>query len=507
MDDTPDLGHLLEPISGRHCAPDEARERIACRARLFIEAGAGPGSVVFLHAANCIEFFIDLCALWRLGACAAPIDARLTAFELARLAEAARPVASVWQELPPEPLRSALADRGVRLLSTLDEPASATLLPGAGAADHDQAALLMFTSGTTGDPKGVLHSHAALRARWARLRASLDPRSFERTLCVVPTCFSFGLGAALLPWLHGQTVLLLPPFRQDLNVRLGELCDAHEATCVAAVPAQWRIATRMSRPPQRGSLRLVASGTAPMTAALAAPVMRWARAPVADIYGMTETGWIAASLFEPEGSSSDDASRPLGLEVLILPHGLTDLGVDAASACAVDEIGHVWLRSDSLLSGYLRRDDLTREALRDGWFCTGDLGCLDVGGRLHLHGRHKELINVGGSKIYPADLDAVAAAHPLVEDACAFAVEDPLLGEAPALALVLREPGAAGCSQVLALLSTRLAEHQLPRRWYLLDAVPRNARGKPDRAATARACASLPSIDTRQLRKGSIIAA
>lgn len=504
------IGPLIEPVSGRQLDPRAIRAAVAQRAAALAAAGVDRGTVVLLHYGNCIEFFVDLLALWRLGACAAPVDPRLTAHEVGAVAAVALPRVSLWLAAPPQPVIAALAAHGVRCSVTTDATTltanrTAAAVAGDGP-DPARPAIVLFTSGTTGRPKAVVHTHGALQARWRRKRAALGLERFMRTLCAVPTQYSFGLGVSLFPWLAGATLLLLPPFRQDLLVKLGDLCDQHDVTCVAAVPAVWRIVTRMARPPQ-APLQLAASGTAPLPSTLREGLVRWARAPAADIYGLTETGWIAAQTVSPSDAAGADAQlagtcvgRPLGVEVAILSQPPDDAVLDFDRRSAIGEHGHVYVRSDSLMTGYLGQPDATRAVLRDGWFCTGDLGSVDADGRLWLHGRYKELINVGGTKVYPHDVDALLLSHPAVQDACTFAVDDPLLGEAAAVALVLDDSDADTVASVVDFVRARLAEHQLPRRWYLADRIGRTARGKLDRAGTARACAASRPLDLRALR-------
>lgn len=506
-----DIGSLIEPISGRRADPAELRLRVAERAEDLEAAGIGRGSAVFVHFGNCIDFYVEILALWRIGASAAPIDPRLTAHEVRQCALVARPQAAVWLAAPPDDVASVLSELGASILVLESRSGSRARAAARPDAELDQSlpAILLFTSGTTGQPKAVVHTHGALRARWRRKREALGTAAFERTMCVVPTQYSFGLGVTLFPWLNGGTLLLLPPFRQDVLVKLGELCDEHSATCVAAVPAVWRIVTRLARPPSAGRLRIATSGTSPLPTALRQAVARWAQAPAADIYGMTETGWIAASIDGDGGSSEADAlsgtcvGRPLGLEVAILPQPPDTPVLDFGARCQAGERGHVYVRTDSLMQGYLDRPVESAAVLRGGWFCTGDLGSLDAQGRLHLHGRHKEMINVGGSKLYPQDLDALLLSHPAVQDACTFAVDDPLLGESAAVALVIAPQDEALVASVLSFVVERLAEHQIPRRWHLVEAVGRTARGKLDRAATARACAGRRPLDFKALRAAS----
>ncbi len=149
----------------------------------------------------------------------------------------------------------------------------------------DDDALILFTSGTTGQPKGVVHTHRSLRARWTSLRDHLGLGPYRRTLCLLPTHFGHGLICnCLFPWLSGCELFIQPPFRPELLAQLGAVVDEHEITFMSSVPAVWRIAERLAKPPQAGSLERVFVGSAPLTAQLCDPfrqVTRWNLAALA----------------------------------------------------------------------------------------------------------------------------------------------------------------------------------------------------------------------------------
>jgi acyl-CoA synthetase (AMP-forming)/AMP-acid ligase II len=149
------------------------------------------------------------------------------------------------------------------------------------------------------------------------------------------------------------------------------------------------------------------------------------------------------------------------------------------------------------MRGYLGREDLTRGVVRDGWFSTGDIGVLDGRGLLYLRGREREEINKGGMKVYPGDIDAVVERFAQTVDVCAFGIEDSLYGEDVGVAVVLRARDGAAVRGLLDWTRRHLAKHQMPRRWYLLEEIPRTSRGKVNRSAVARHCAGLKPLDTR----------
>lgn len=497
------LGTLLEPLTGRRLDESQARRQAAGRAAFMARQGLRRGDRVLLHYGNRNEFFVDILALWQLGACPVPVDPRLTAFEIGRIAAAVKPALSVWDGLPAAEICAALAAHAVPLAGIDDVAPPAPLSPLL--PRLDDPALLLFTSGTTGEPKGVVHTHRSLRARWTHQFERFGAAPFAVTLCALPSQFAWGLvGHALYTWLTGGTLLLLPPYRQDLMLQLGTLCDEHQVSCLPTVPTLWRLASRMARPPQRGSLRLVTCGTGPLAPALWRAAAQWSAAPVFNIYGITETGWLAGtSLDELEGEELL-VGDPWGAVIRVLDSADAAQGPQIHRRCAPGESGHVWVQTPALMAGYFGRDDLTAQVAAGGWFCTGDLGALDARGRLVLRGRHKEMINVGGAKVYPADVDAAIAAAADVEDVCTFALEDAAQGETVAVALALRGDLAAditALARVYADTACRLPAHQMPRRWFVLDRVPRTARGKLDRSAVAAACRDRPGVDQRALER------
>ena len=292
---------------------------------------------VFLHHGNTLEFFVDLLAVWELGGCAIPIDGRLTAFEVETLAGAAKPRFSVWKDEPESGLSVSLAALGVTVLTSWDEKivsrTSQSNQRGAGLMLDDEA-LILFTSGTTGKPKGVVHTHRSLRARWMSLRQSLGLDSYRRTLCLLPTHFGHGLICnCLFPWLSGQHLFVGPPFRPDVVMRLGATLDQHEITFMSSVPPVWKLALKTTKPPQSRTLKRIFCGSAPLSAALWKSVQEWSGIQqVFNAYGITETGsWMAGTTvpdFSPEDGLIGEA---WGGVISVLKSKSTDIAPDSRS--------------------------------------------------------------------------------------------------------------------------------------------------------------------------------
>jgi acyl-CoA synthetase (AMP-forming)/AMP-acid ligase II len=495
------FGSLTEPLTDKHWDREAVRQRYRQRLAFYARRGLAPADRVFLHYGNTPEFLVDLVAIWGLGGCAIPIDSRLTPFEIETLARVAAPRFSLWPAAPDTALATTLSGIGAEVVDA--SQAEAEPVPGqvpAPSVSLDQDALILFTSGTTGQPKGVVHTHRSLRARWMALRQSLGLAAFRRTLCLLPTHFGHGLICnCLFPWLSGEHLFIVPPFKPDLILQLGALLDEHRITFLSSVPTVWRLALKTAAPPRTASLQRVFCGSAPLSAHLWAEIRRWTGArEVWNAYGITETGsWLAGTSvagFTPEDGLVGEA---WGGVVKILRSADPAMALGAAEECAPGESGHVWVNTPALMRGYLGRDDLTAEVVAAGWFRTGDIGLLDERGWLYLRGREREEINKGGMKVYPADIDAVVERFEHTVDVCTFAVEDALLGEDVGVAVVLRGADAAMLRHLHDWTAQHLARHQMPRRWYLVDEIPRTSRGKINRSAVAARCAGLQPVDVR----------
>lgn len=503
MMSTLQIGPLSEPLTGRSWSPDEIRARVAARRSAYLQGGLKAQDRVFLHCGNTLEFFVELLAIWSLRGCAVPVDVRLTAFELGTLAESASPVLSVWSSAPPDDAVAAITAGGARVVA-LDEA------PGPGTTDAgpprgpvlDDDALILFTSGTTGDPKGVVHTHRSLQARWVSLSMALDRSDFERTLCLLPTHFGHGLICnCLFPWLSGNELHVLPPFRADMLMKLGGLIDDHGITFLSSVPPVWRLALKTAKPPAGGSLRQVFCGSAPLTGALWRQVQDWTgTAKVLNAYGITETAsWLAGTTIPDLVPEDGLIGNMWGGSVAVLKAGETGGTTPDVEACATGESGYVWVNTPALMRGYFKRQDLTDLVVNGGWFSTGDIGYLDDRNRLYLRGREREEINKGGMKLFPNDVDSVVERFAGVRDVCTFGFDDALYGENIGMALVMDSATTPELQGLQEWMADHLAAHQLPVRWYLLDEIPRTSRGKINRASVAESCRSLSPVDPKRL--------
>ena len=489
------VGALAEPISGRRWAEADVVQEVARRTARFQCQGLAAGDRVFLLFGNRLEFFAELLAIWRLGACAVPVDARLTAFEVSTLIAAASPRLAVVDEATDAAVIAVLSAAGVAAVDTRETGSQEATV---GLSRLDDDALILFTSGSTGAPKGVIHTHRSLRARWLSLRDHLGVAAFARSLCLLPTHFGHGLICnSLFPWLAGQDLYITPPFRADILMRLGALVDEHGITFMSSVPSLWRLALKMSRPPQGRTLQRIHCGSAPLSAAVWEDIRAWTGTrQVCNAYGITETGSWVAGLSNADTPAEDGLiGGGWGALIRILSTSDTSVPLDGSLECAVGDAGFVWLNTPALMKGYFQRDDLTRQAVVDGWFLTGDIGFLDDRGRLVLRGRERDEINRGGMKIYPGDVDAVVERFPGVTDVCTFALDDEMYGQAVGIAVVLNARDDATIRALYRWMTEHLAAHKMPGRWWLVDEIPRTTRDKINRDEVKSACVNEPGLE------------
>jgi acyl-CoA synthetase (AMP-forming)/AMP-acid ligase II len=501
------VGNLIEPLTDRRWELPQIIQQLGLRIAYYQSYGMGVGDRVFIHYGNRIEFFVDILAIWSLGGCVIPIDTRLTPFEVETLAQAAMPRFSLWQEPPDSTIAGRLTALGLQVLDTTESQSHRAMDAAISPVRHllhlDSDALILFTSGTTGQPKGVVHTHRSLRARWISLQQSLGLEVYRRTLCLLPTHFGHGLICnCLFPWLSGQDLYIVPPFKTDLILQLGALLDQHQITFMSSVPSVWRLALKLAKPPQAKTLERVFCGSAPLSAYFWQEIQEWTGTQaVWNSYGITETGsWVAGTNL-PDFTPEDGLiGRPWGAIVKILKLASTDIPPYLQDECAPGEAGYIWLNTPALMKGYFNRDDLTQQVVSQGWFMTGDIGLVDEQDRLYLRGREREEINKGGMKVYPGDVDAVVEQVEGVMDVCCFGyADDPLYGQNVGIAVVLQETTPEALRHLYDWSKQRLAKHQLPVRWYLLKSIPRTSRGKVNRVNVAEVCAGLAPVDWRNL--------
>lgn len=438
----------------------------------------GPGDRVAIALPKSAAGFVLFLGILRNGSVAVVLNANLPRDVLTRMVTASDAKLFLhdpdFDPLPDLPCPSATLskDNGGSFGASLDtaDPDShvAPQLP-------DKApALILFTSGTTGNPKGVLHSVKGIFDNMKALRQNWDLTVDDTLLHVLPISHAHGLVIAPLPVLiGGGRILWLDEFEPRRT-----LAHLPDATCFMGVPFHYRqlLDSRAFDKQALGSIRLFVSGSAPLGDALAQEFADRSGRQIVQRYAMTETMIITVN--------PHDAVRPGSVGRVL--QGLAARIVDPATRAPLPggEIGELEISGPSVFLEYINAPQANAESkTADGFFKTGDLGYLDDDGYLHLRGRARDVVIYCGMNVYPSDVESAIDTLDGVAEACVFGIPQPQTGEAVMAAVVARPDVKLDPALLRRDLIGKLAPYQLPKRILLIDAIPRNAMGKPDRKA------------------------
>jgi acyl-CoA synthetase (AMP-forming)/AMP-acid ligase II len=464
----PENAGLIDVRSGKRYSRDAIWQAVCARATLLVASGIERGDTVVVGQPEGAAFILDVFAAWAAGAAAVAVNPKLTPDEQRRVL--ASTGAKLW--LGPVACDTPLS---------LDEAAQPGLGVLAGRAlGLDVPALMLMTSGTTGTPKGVVHSLRSLSTRLALNIDAIGRADLARTLNVLPAFFGHGLIGNCLTALAagGELHVWTNPDIAELR-GLSEFIDREQITFMSSVPSFWKIAMRMSEGPKRPLAR-VHVGSAPLSLQFWGEISRWVGTKrVFNMYGMTETAnWIGGASLEDQGAGDGLVGRAWGGSFGVL-------GEDGEVRTRGG--GEVVLNSPSIMLGFYGMADKTAEVFHGSWFKTGDIGEIDAEGRLFLVGRIKNEINRGGIKVPAEEIDMLLERHPDIAEACAFGLPDPVSGEAVAVAIVMR-PGALGTDEAIKeWCRQHIRAEAVPSRIFRLAEIPRNERGKIVRSVVREA--------------------
>jgi O-succinylbenzoic acid--CoA ligase len=438
------------------------------------QCGIGPGDHVGLLLRNRPEFVMLFYALMRLGAVAVPMDVRLQGPEIGHVVADA----GLRLLLHDAGLEARLPAAGVPVLAV---PDGAPLLPGASAAAappphavaEEDRALILYTSGTTGRPKGAVITHLNIVHSCLHHAGNLGLAEDDRSLVAVPLSHVTGLVCGVVaPLWTGGALVLLPHFKAREFLAAAA---AWRTTYTIMVPAMYNLCLRVEEfaAHDLSAWRIGHYGGSPMPeATVTALAERLPGLTLVSGYGATETCSPAAMTPVGLGRQPRDAvGMPLPCaEVVIVD---PESGVEVPAG----ESGEIWVRGPMVAQGYWRNPEATAASFIGGFWRSGDIGRLDAEGHLHLHDRLKDVINRGGYKIYSAEVEGVLAGFPGLVEAATVGRPDPVLGErvhafVSVSAPVTEEALAAFCA-------ARLGDYKVPESWTITTSpLPRNSTGK-----------------------------
>lgn len=479
----------------------------ACAARLRA-AGVGHGDVVALAFPNSIEFVVLFMAVMRARGVAAPLNAAYTAEEfefylgdsksklllLPAEGNTAAETAAAKIGLPVATCRFSILSEGTGSVEFVSESPGFDLdlgLIDKGETDieaelssdiHDDMALFLHTSGTTSRPKGVPLTQLNLATSTLHIKETYEFSTSDATVITLPLFHVHGLVAGLLSSLISGASVVLPAAGRFSASTFWTDMRTHGATWYTAVPTihQILLERHATKPEdQYPELRFIRSCSASLAPIVLERLESAFGAPVLEAYAMTEASHQMTSNPLPHsgGRKAGSVGKATGIELTILDEN----GVPQSKGCT----GEVCIRGANVTKGYQNNPEANESAFQFGWFHTGDLGYLDEEGYLFLKGRIKELINRGGEKISPFEVDAVLLSHPAVAQAVAFAVPDEKYGEEVNAAVVPVEGVSVMEEDVISTCKKNLAAFKVPKRVFVTDSLPKTASGKIQRRVMA----------------------
>jgi acyl-CoA synthetase (AMP-forming)/AMP-acid ligase II len=462
--------------------------------------GLKQGDAVALVSDNSVEFVVSLFAITSLGGRVAPLNPALTLPEFSTRLSALSPYGVIVPRHLVNKLRFAksvvkniscwimdVVGSGTSSSVSIDEigstPREVPTSEPHTSIGGDEVAFLVFTGGTTGAPKLVPWTHSNIAASIEGISSGYALSPDDATLIVMPLFHGHGLVAGLLSTLASGGSAYLPStgafsahsFWPDV-VRLG-------VTWYTAVPTIHRILVNRAPTEYPTSspvpLRFIRSCSAPIDEELAAGTTATFGAPMIAAYGMTETCHQLSSNPLPVNGTNKTSSvgLPTGVEIRVV----ADNGKDVADG----DVGEIWARGATVTTGYLNNPEANSASFVDGWYRSGDLGHRDEDGYVFLTGRIKEMINRGGEKIAPTDIEAVLLSNPKILEAAAFGEPDEMYGENVQAAVILRPGIQATEDDLKDYARARLSAFEVPERIHITTNFPRTAKGSTDRKALA----------------------
>ncbi len=483
----PDREAVFDVAVDKRFTYRELNERSNRIANALVDGGVSPGDRVALLLMNSHEFIEAFYGLGKVGGVNVALNWRLVADELsfilgdsgAEVMLFGTPFAEVVSELHARGAEATAITRWIHVGDAADTPdwaenyeavlAAASIDEPEAAASDDDLFFIMYTSGTTGLPKGVMHSHST--TLWALITASAtaEMRKGDRYLICLPLFHVGALNPLMTTVYQAGTCVIMREFDP---VRIWELFGEEKITVTLAVPAalQFMLTTLDKDKHDYSTLRWVMSGASPVPVNLIEAYAGMG-IEIHQVYGLTETGGPAC-LIDPDNAIKRAGSTGKGFfhtEVKIVDEDGNEVGAD--------EPGEVYVRGPHIMVGYWNRPDATEESVVDGWLHTGDIAVYDEDGYVYIQDRVKDMIISGGENVYPAEIENVIVGVPGVRETAVIGVPSEKWGESP-LAVVVREDESLSEEAIFAACQKSLARFKQPVKVEFIDAIPRNPTGK-----------------------------
>ncbi len=479
---------VIAAESGIRVTYDSLRAQVLAMAEALAGAGIGRGDRVAMALPNGLPAIISFLAASIAGT-AAPLNPGYRQEEFSFYLDDTGARVLILPPEGAEEARKAAAERMIPVLTVeMDADGLARLSVSRRTSvdsypTADDIALVLHTSGSTGRPKRVPLKHGNLAVSVQNIVRTYQLQPEDVALAVMPLFHVHGLVASTLATLFTGGTVVVPARFNPLS--FWRTVRDYRATWYSAVPTMHqlllaRVGKGNERPAGAESLRFIRSCSAPLPVEAAERMEAIFGAPVLEAYGMTEASHqMASNPLPPAERKLGTVGPGTGVKISIMD--------SKGKHLQAGERGEVVIRGSNVIQGYENNPEANATSFVEGWFRTGDQGVLDADGYLRLVGRLKELINRGGEKIGPPEIDEVLLSHPAVAEAVCFGVPHPTWGEEVAAAVVLKEPVSE--ADLLKHCRERLAEFKTPKKIYVVEAIPRTATGKVQRRSVAAALA------------------
>lgn len=451
-------------------------QRTVAVSRLLQQKGVKSRDRVCLLFENSIEFYICYYGIWQTGAIVAPLNTFLHEKELAHIIDDAKPTALVitnhWlerlQKIDHQRLPVIINEDDIKQLQPANEPVDAFKVPDVGG---DELTALLYTSGTTGVPKGVMLSSRNILTNVVQGMSRIDVTNSDSVLGVLPLFHSFAqLCCVWGSFFLGGTTIVVPKIERHMILEGLK----QKPTIIVGVPALYGLFCLMKNAPFT-NVRYFVSGGDALPDKIRAGFEIIYRRRLCNGFGLTETSPLIAARLEDELLPASTVGRPsIGMECQIRDeHG---------KVLNTQQDGVLWVKGDNVMMGYYNAPDLTAQVLQDGWFNTGDRGYFDKEGRLVITGREKDLIISKGFNIYPQEIENIILMHPAVMRVGVIGKADPDVGQIPVAFVSLREKTPNNIEQeLLKLCKQHLAAYKIPKQFIILDEMPLTSLSKVDK--------------------------
>jgi long-chain acyl-CoA synthetase len=427
------------------------------------------GDTVGVLLLNSQKYIATMLAIWKAGKTAVPLNYLLPPGELGFIIKDSGMSALVSSQFFAQALagvKPLFGDRGVILMA--DDPVFISATATAAARESAKPALYLYTSGTTGRPKGVVLTHDNLAANVESCQRAGDFDHRDSFLCLLPFFHTYAItGTFLLPLLNGSKMVLVDRF-QPAKV-LG-LIQEHRISVFLAIPSMYRVLAGSEGSFDVSSVRFPISGGEPLPLAVAEAFEKRFGVPIFEGYGQTEAAPVV-TLNTPGARKMGTIGRPLpGVDVAIWD--------DQNRVLPIGEVGEIMVRGRNVMQGYHHLPEETEKTITQGWLHTGDLGKLDGDGFVVITGRKKDLIISAGENIYPREIEEVVAQHPNVKEVAVIGVKDEVRGEVPKAFVIARENTTVDERELRNFCREKLANYKIPKYFEIVADLPRTPTGK-----------------------------